>query len=265
MPESPLNGENKEMSDNNHFRGAKAPINFLPKIFFSNQDDTTWWYLLGLPSKKCDKYYYQTLNSSPLEYLELNDLKILFFCDCHSFIEMYKSQEINHQRSEYFLNNLKSITNRVTTLINQEALLRNGGQELQTFHEISQCIFHFFKALLTPGQRGRKLMFIAAYHLNQFTYLSKRCNSSENHIKEGHIYLSYLSALIEVGCGKWEKATSILHRALKRKSSPPLINLLCKLYVEIGMPNVAKYIAQKYTKDSVPSVGIINIQPPTSF
>lgn len=213
-------------------RGAKAPLSFFPLFFFEESLDNNWYQLLDLPTLPA-KEQLQVLERSPLQYLGLSDIKILFYYECKQlglYLKMPSLDDESKRKRDFHLNKIAELLKAVDRFDSIAAL---------KFHELAQSYLHFFMAICTMGNRSRKVMRISSYHLEEFaTHLGpQECNSP---------YLNYFRALIEVGCGQWEKATTILHKELKRNNRSEMARLLCKLYVEIGMPNVARFVAKKY-------------------
>lgn len=215
--------------------GAKAPLSFFPSYFFEENHDLCWYGLLKLPENPLGRHHYLTLLKSPMTYLGLNDLKLLFYYQFQSCLFEFKANksEINREKD------LFKLMNFLNSSPHESELVTNEGR---AFLEMANCYYHFYLALRDEGSRSRKLMSVAYYHLKEF---SKYIEADE---ERNALYMIYLESLIEIGRGNWDQATTLLHKTLKKNLKRPLVVLLCHMYIEIGMPQVAKFVAKKYNR-----------------
>lgn len=236
----------KELNPINY--GTRAPMVFLPTFFFSEPHDRLWIEQLGIEDSSLELKLVpskiENLDKSPLTYLGLRDLKVLFFFHCQQLKGFLKIEKENLNKDDkkirdHHLKKLSTITNH----LGQLEVLSSQEKELREFKEFSGSFFHFFLALITDGKKSRKIMTIARDQLTAYKELRTTCATPYSDL----LYLDYFHALIEVGCGNWNKATAILHRALKKHFDQKMLLVLCQLYIHIGMPQVAKFIKIKYS------------------
>lgn len=179
------------------------------------------------------------LEKSPSAYLEPKDKQALLLFRIRKIFSL-----IDQIKREDGTGYLKERANKEIKLCH-DFYQRELHLENILYKSLVLSYLVFAEALLQKGARSRKSMAVSHSYLMEALKDEKGIN---------HPYFSYYEALLLIGRNKWNEATGLLHKTLKSESDNEnqeyLARLLCKLYIHIGMPNVARFISGRHLKPS---------------
>ncbi len=229
-----------------------GPLAIYPGHFFLEAWDQTWIDLLKLEPQLLKEDKREILEKSPLSYLAPCEKQALILFNIHDLLTHlfhYRKNRWNSNQED----ELKSLKKKMKVCWDLFDQVERSTPELKEedfsfFQEIITSFLLFTSALIEEGHKSRKIMAIAHAHYNQ----AKSILTKRKEEKNDHPYLDYYEALLLIGRDRWEEATALLHRTLKKhQENNQLAKLLCRLYLHAGLPHVAYFIRGKYLSSSL--------------
>ena len=218
-----------------------------PKIFFLKELDDQWIRLFHdlfdeSHIKKWNENLHQNklevLLKSSLHYLDHHEKEAVFVYYLRSF---FKDLKHNHL-------GLKEIVKQCKDLLQLADIWEKQEEKVSAIRSLGQSYLLFILTLnnsvYSPGHQKKVLAL-------SYTY-GKKAQLEVNQITDAsyHPYFGLLFCLLHIASGDWDKGTKELHALANRYPDPKLYEVLSKLYIKIGLPNVSEYFKRKLAQSS---------------
>jgi len=209
-----------------------------PKMFFLKELDHHWISLFhDLYDEDIYSKWNQNLNTKKLEvliksslhYLDHHEKEAIFLFHLRSFFKDIKYDHIGLKDIVSQSKNLLRMAERWEKEDDTPSAIRSLGQSYLLF------IMTLNNSVYTPLHQRKVLS--QAFEYGQ---KAKRELNDSN-----HPYFGLLFCLINIAAGQWNQGTKELHALAQHYPDPKLFHVLSKLYIKIGLPNVAKYFEKK--------------------
>lgn len=209
-----------------------------PKMFFLENLDKQWVHLFhGLYDDSQISRWEENLGNKKLEvllksspdYLEHHEREAIFVFHLRSFFKDIRHDHIGLKEIVLRSKRLLSMAEQWEKQHDETSPLRSLGQSYLLF------ILTLNNSVYSPAHQ-RKILQLA------FTYGKK----AQMEIRSPeHPYFNLLFCLIHIASDKWSEGTRELHALATKYPDQQLYNILVKLYLKIGLPNVSRYFQRK--------------------
>ncbi len=243
---SQLKQESKSIDSHSCYRFNEALLfplsDIFPKLFFLKELDEQWVKLFhNLTEENHIKRWDNNLNQRKLEillkcsleYLDHGEKEAVFVYHLRNFFKSIKHDQIG----------LKEIVEQSKLLLTMAESWEKTDSNPSPIRSLGQSYLLFILTLnnsVYKPDHQRKILNLA--HL----YGEKaKGEIEERDGKTQHPYFGLLFCLLHIARGNWDAGTKELHALAIQYPDPKLYEVLSKLYIKIGLPNVAQFFKNK--------------------